>query len=37
MVSNDVMLARVTEENRQLRETVLFLNGQIDALQQGAA
>jgi transposase len=37
MVSDDVMLARVMEENRQLRETVLFLNSKIDALQQEIA
>src|SRR4030043_2063782 len=37
MVSGDVMLARVMEENRQLRETVLFLNSKIDALQQEIA
>lgn len=37
MVSNDVILARVMEENRQLRETVLFLNSKIDALQQEIA
>jgi len=32
-----VILARVMEENRQLRETVLFLNSKIDALQQEIA
>jgi len=37
MVPNDVILARVMEENRQLRETVLFLNSQVDALQQEIA
>jgi transposase len=37
MVSDDVILARVMEENRQLRETVLFLNSQIEALQQEIA
>jgi transposase len=37
MVSNDVILARLMEENRQLRETVLFLNSKIDALQEEIA
>jgi transposase len=37
MVPNDVILARVMEENRQLRETVLFLNNKVEALQQEIA
>jgi len=37
MVSNDAILARLMEENRQLRETVMFLNTKIDTLQEEIA
>ena len=37
MLSNDDILARLMEENRQLRETVMFLNTKIDTLQEEIA
>jgi transposase len=37
MVSNDLILAQLMEENRQLRETVMFLNSRIDTLQEEIA
>jgi hypothetical protein len=37
MKSNNVMLARLMEENRQLRETVMFLNSKIETLQNEIA
>jgi len=37
MVAKDVMLAQLMQENRQLRETVVFLNNQIDTLREEIA
>jgi transposase len=37
MVSHDSIQARLMEENRQLRETVMFLNSQIESLRDEIA
>jgi transposase len=37
MESKDVIVARLMEENRQLRETVMFLNSQIETLKEEIA
>ena len=37
MLSNDDILARLMEENRQLQETVMFLNSKIDTLHEEIA